>query len=158
MAIEREARVQAINLFRTLVLAAQREGNRLLGEGLKPLGLTPAQAEVLAVLAAAQPVSLIELGERLVCEAGSPSRLVAGLTHAGLVARRSDPQDARKALFSLTPRGEALGARAAAVEWEFCEELAGLLEGMPVDAAAHTLWRLVAHLPAGKALRRRLTE
>ena len=73
--------------LRYLILAAQREGSRLFSEQIRPLGLTPSQAEVLSVLYEVQPLSLIELGSRLVCETGSPSRLVDGLVKAGLVAK-----------------------------------------------------------------------
>lgn len=36
--------------LRYLILAIQREGNRLLAAELRPLGVTPSQAEVLRVL------------------------------------------------------------------------------------------------------------
>ena len=52
--------------LRYLILAAQREGSRRLGEALRHLDLTPAQAEVLDVLGAASPG---EAGDPL---AGSP--------------------------------------------------------------------------------------
>src|SRR5882757_9701174 len=79
--------------MRYLILAAQREGNRLLSDYIRPLGLTPAQAEVLSVLHEAQPLSLIEVGERLICETGSPSRLVDGLVKAGLVESNPSTTD-----------------------------------------------------------------
>jgi aspartyl-tRNA synthetase len=69
-----------------LILAAQREGNRLMAAALRPLGVTPAQAEVLQVLADRQPLTLTGLGELLVCESGTnPSRLVDRLVSAGLL-------------------------------------------------------------------------
>ena len=37
--------------LRYLILAIQREGNRLLAADLRPLGITPSQAEVIRVLA-----------------------------------------------------------------------------------------------------------
>jgi hypothetical protein len=40
-----------------LILAAQREGHRLMASALRPLGVTPAQAEVLQVLADRQPLA-----------------------------------------------------------------------------------------------------
>lgn len=151
-----------LNEFRYLVLAAQRDGNRLLAEALRPLGVTPAQAEVLAVLAAWAPLSLHALGERLVCETGSPSRLVAATVSAGWVARRPVADDARRIALALTPAGAALAAQVAAVEQEFLEELEGLLaaspQPAPLAALNDTLWRIVAHLPSGKALRLRLAE
>jgi hypothetical protein len=69
--------VDAGSELRYLILGAQREGNRTLTELLKPIGVTPSQAEVLSVLAdAGDPLSVRDVGERLVCESGSPSRLV----------------------------------------------------------------------------------
>src|SRR5215467_6224124 len=105
--------------LRYLILAAQREGSRLFAEQIRPLGLTPSQAEVLSVLYEAQPLSLIELGDRLVCESGSPSRLVDGLVKAELVERIPSTSDQRKVSLSLTPRGEQLYLRVAEVEQLF---------------------------------------
>src|SRR3954451_20095746 len=72
--------------LRYLVLAIQREGNRLLAAELRPLGITPSQAEVLRVLRDHGPLTLNALGGLLVCETGnSPSRLVDCLVAQGLV-------------------------------------------------------------------------
>src|SRR6266700_3672007 len=80
--------VDTVEQLRYLVLAAQRDGNRALAARLRPLDLTPAQAEVLTVLAGAdRPLTVRQIGEQLVCEPGSPSRLVASLVTAGLLAR-----------------------------------------------------------------------
>ena len=62
--------------IRYLFLAVQREGNRYFAERLSRLALTPAQAEVLRVLQDHQPLSLLGLGELLVCESRSPSRRI----------------------------------------------------------------------------------
>jgi MarR family transcriptional regulator, organic hydroperoxide resistance regulator len=150
--------VSPLGELRYLVLAAQRDGNRLLAEALRPLGLTSAQAEVLGVLAARAPLSLHALGERLVCETGSPSRLVASMVRAGWLERRPAPDDARRIGLSLTPTGAALAAQAAAVEAEFLAELGELLGDAPLAALNAALWRLVARLPSGKALRLRRAE
>src|SRR5258707_7221337 len=107
--------------LRYLILAAQREGSRLYAERVRPLGLSPSQAEVLSVLHEAQPLSLIEVGERLVCETGSPSRLVNGLVQAGLVERVASATDQRKVSLSLTPRGEEVYAQVLDVEQQFNE-------------------------------------
>ncbi len=80
--------------LRYLVLAAQREGSRGLADALRPLGVTPAQAEVLTVLrSAGRPLSVRELGELLVCETGSPSRLTRSVVAAGLVRSGTDDAD-----------------------------------------------------------------
>jgi DNA-binding MarR family transcriptional regulator len=91
--------------IRYLILAVQREGNRYLSEILRKVNLTPAQAEVITVLAANEPITLIGLGKLLVCETGSPSRLVNSLVQKELVAQEKHVTDGRAKLFSLTPAG-----------------------------------------------------
>src|SRR5262249_35812529 len=92
-----------------LILAAQRTGGRMTAGVLKPLGLTPAQAEVLQVLGEFGPMSPNPLGGLLICETGSPSRLVGSLVGKGLVARACAEADRRAVELSLTPKGaEAL--------------------------------------------------
>src|SRR4051812_42190652 len=68
--------------------AESEPGRRDPGLLLKPSGLTAAQAEVVAVLRdAPAPLTVREIGERLMCEGGSPSRLVASVVATGLVER-----------------------------------------------------------------------
>ncbi|WP_322768211.1 MarR family transcriptional regulator, partial [Frankia sp. Cr1] len=95
----------AVEALRYLVLAVQREGDRMLVGILRPFGLTPSQAEVIAVLAEYAPISLAELGRLLVCEAGSPSRLVDSLVRKGLVYRRHSRTDRRSVQLQLTSAG-----------------------------------------------------
>ncbi|MHB8958116.1 MAG: MarR family winged helix-turn-helix transcriptional regulator [Candidatus Limnocylindrales bacterium] len=146
--------------LRYLILAAQREGNRDLARGLRPLGLTPAQAEVLMVLEAVAPLSVRGLGERLVCEAGSPSRLVAGLVEAGLVASRPSAGDGRAAELSLTAAGRAATDGVRRVEAGLHAAIAGAGTERELGAAVGLIRRLVADRPAGRALelRRRADE
>src|SRR5436190_1018488 len=78
--------MDSIEEFRYLVLAAQREGARALNAALKEHDLTVSQAEAIAVLRdARRPLTVREVGDRLVCEGGSPSRLMATLARKGLV-------------------------------------------------------------------------
>ncbi|HMA34188.1 MAG TPA: MarR family transcriptional regulator [Chloroflexia bacterium] len=144
--------------LRYLILAAQREGSRLFADQVRPLGLTPSQAEVLRVLHEAQPLSLIALGERLVCETGSPSRLVDGLVQAGLVTRRPSATDQRKVTLSLTPAGAARYQQLAAVEQRFDALITQFTSGGdPATLAVITaaLWQFVQDKPSGRALARR---
>ncbi|SOD60437.1 DNA-binding transcriptional regulator, MarR family [Streptomyces zhaozhouensis] len=94
--------------LRYLVLAAQREGARAMSAQLRPLGLTPAQAEILLVLSRKAPLTLAELGRQVVCESGSPSRLVDTLTKAGLVEREPGRIDRRVIYLRLSTRGEEM--------------------------------------------------
>lgn len=71
--------------LRYLILAARREGSRQSAAHLRSADLAPAQAEVLEVLRERAPLTLAELGRLLVCETGSPSRLVDGLVRRDLV-------------------------------------------------------------------------
>jgi MarR family transcriptional regulator, organic hydroperoxide resistance regulator len=94
-----------------MVKAAHRELDRRMTEAMQPLGLTAAQADALSVIAKAGPLSLKELGELLIAEAGHPSRLVDRLVDAGLVERRPAGDDRRKVELSLTRRGRELEKR-----------------------------------------------
>ncbi len=147
--------MKRLDEFRYLVLAAQREGNRLLASALRPLAVTPAQAEVAAVLRAFAPLSLSRLGDLLVCEAQSPSRLVAGLVARGMVMRAPAKHDRRAVKLQLTRAGHKLAAAVTKVERAFAARIRAALTGMSVAHANQVLWAFVAELPAGKALRRR---
>lgn len=138
-----------------LILAAQRETQRMLSEALRPLGITPAQGEVLTVLSSHPPLTLGALGERLVCETGSPSRLVSGLARLGWLRRTPAPDDGRAVRLALTEEGYRLATLCRAVTEELEAELLTLVETPGLDATMQTLWRLVSRLPAGRALKRR---
>jgi DNA-binding MarR family transcriptional regulator len=96
-----------------MVKAGQRELERRMNDAMRPLGLTAAQADALAVIGQAGPLSLRELGELLIAEAGHPSRLVDRLVEAGLVERRPAEDDRRRIELSLTQRGRRLEKRIA---------------------------------------------
>lgn len=148
--------MQPIEELRYAVLAAQREGNRLLADALQPLGLTPSQAEALRVLQDWQPLALIELGSLLVCETGSPSRLIAGLVAAGYVERLPSPNDGRKITLTLTPRGQALAEQVGAVEASLYATLGAAISTSQIESLLPVLWQVIAGRPAGDALARRL--
>jgi DNA-binding MarR family transcriptional regulator len=143
-------------LLRYLVLAAQREGDRRLTRELRPLGVTPAQAEALRILGDHQPLSLAELGSMLVCESGSnPSRLVDRLVVAGLVERVADQNDRRLVSLSLTAAGKDVETAVRDVE----EQLYGELDrATGTDGAREliaVLRRITDGTPAGAAVGRR---
>ena len=154
--------LQAVNpleQLRYLVLAAQRDGNRGLAALLRPAGLTPAQAEVLRVLDdASEPLSVSQIGDRLVCEPGSPSRLVASLVDAGLVARRTHPTDARASAIELTPGGRERAEAVAAIEARFYDDLrARLTSGEDeLETTLRVLRQISGEGASATALRRRL--
>ena len=137
-------------------MAAQREGSRFFTEQLRPLGLTPSQAEVLGVLHEAQPLSLVELGARLVCETGSPSRLVDGLVKVELVERVPSATDQRKVTLSLTQRGEELYVQVAEIEQRLNAVFSNVDNQAGLEVLREVLWQFVQDKPAGRALALRL--
>jgi DNA-binding MarR family transcriptional regulator len=141
----------AVDEVRYLVLAAQREGSRMLAESLRALNLTPAQAEVLEVVRDRGPLTLAELGRLLVCEAGSPSRLVDALVRRDLVARAPGVHDRRVVTLTLTESGRAAVTAAAGIE-TIRAHITERLTAPELDRLAALLRRLVAGSPAGSAL------
>jgi DNA-binding MarR family transcriptional regulator len=142
--------------LRYLILALQREGNRVLAAGLRPLQLTPSQAETLRVLADYQPLTLMGLGELLVCETGdNPSRLVDRLVKVGLIRREVDPGDRRHVTLTLTPAGLDRAREVATVEATLHDAMESLVAGQPLDQTLTLLRTLADAFPAGRALARR---
>jgi DNA-binding MarR family transcriptional regulator len=143
--------------LRYLVLAAQREGNRLLAQELRPLGLTPSQAEVLRVLADREPLTVRGLGELLVCETGTnPSRLVDRLVAMGAIQRRASQHDRREVDITLTAHGRRLVGHITEIEDRLYGALNAAAAGRNIDDTLAFLRAFVADLPAGKALARRV--
>lgn len=138
--------------LRYLVLAAQREGNRILLDLLRPLGVSPSQAEVIRVLADHGPLSLVDLGVLLVCETGSPSRLVDGLVTATLLERIPALNDRRRVILSLTDSGREKEIGIRAVE----ETLHGFIEQSltvrEIESVNTALHKFVSGRPAGIAV------
>jgi len=135
--------------------AAQREGNRSLTDALRPLDLTPSQAEVLRVLQEFQPLSLIALGDLLICETGSPSRLVNGMVEAGLVERVPFTKNRRMVTLTLTEKGQERAERVREVEQMMYSTIIELLGGVSLPDIQALLWRFIEGRPAGDALARR---
>lgn len=151
--------MDAIEEFRYLVLAAQREGNRALTAALKEHGLTTSQAEALAVLRdAKRPLTVREVGERLVCEGGSPSRLMTTLARKGLVETGEGQDDRRTTPLSLTDKGTAAARKVGRIEQDLYAVLATIVGGSDLDLVIPVLRRFVSELPAGQALERRIED
>lgn len=115
---------QDAQALRYVVLALQRQGNRRLNALLAPAGVTASQAETLAVVGEHGPLTTREVGQRLVCESGSPSRLLATLAEAGWTVRSHPVGDRRTTLHSLSRAGREKLAEVERLEEEFTGELA----------------------------------
>jgi DNA-binding MarR family transcriptional regulator len=142
--------------LRFLILGTQREGNRFFSALLAPLGLTPSQAEVLRCLAEADGLSLNALGRRLVCETGSPSRLVTSLVDRGLIERQDNPGDRRQVTLSLSEAGAQLAREVAAVEKRLHGWIEERLAPEEIATVSDGLRRMLAGTAAGNAVRERL--
>jgi MarR family transcriptional regulator, organic hydroperoxide resistance regulator len=142
--------------LRYLVLGAQREGARTLTELLRPLGLTSAQAEVLAVVRDAdRPLTVREIGERLVCEGGSPSRLVASVVDRGLLSRGERDGDRRAVELSLTPEGANAARAVAEAEGDLHAWLTQSLSEREIATTVNVLRKLVEGRQTGTAIAHR---
>lgn len=116
-------KIQEAEKFRYLILAVQRQGNKVFKDLLKEIGITPSQAEVIHILKESQAISLKELGELLICEGGSPSRLIERMVKDRLVERVRDQNDSRFVRLQLTCLGNEKHASIAKIEMKLYEML-----------------------------------
>ena len=137
------------------IKALQRAFERIGNEAMRPLGLTSAQADALSVLAQAGPLSLKELGELLIAEAGQPSRLVDRLVEAGWVTRRAAQDDRRRIVLFLTEKGRKLEARAADVRQEQFALFGRLLGERDLSSELELALELLQHTPYAGLIERR---
>ncbi|MEJ4112539.1 MarR family winged helix-turn-helix transcriptional regulator [Corynebacterium kroppenstedtii] len=105
--------------LRYTILALQRQGNRHLAGILRTIELTPPQAEAMEILDSYGPMTTQDVGRHMLCESGSPSRILAALARKGLTIRSRPEEDKRATLHSLTQAGQAKMQDIHAVEAEF---------------------------------------
>ncbi len=101
------------------VTSVMRVQQMLIGEidrALKPYGLTFASYEALRLLAFTREGELPmgKIGERLMVHPASVTNTVDKLERAGMVRRRSAPEDRRRVLAAITPDGVKLVENATA--------------------------------------------
>ncbi len=101
------------------VTSVMRVQQMLIGEidrALKPYGLTFASYEALRLLAFTRDGELPmgKIGERLMVHPASVTNTVDKLERAGMVRRRTAPEDRRRVLAALTAEGRALVEKATA--------------------------------------------
>jgi DNA-binding MarR family transcriptional regulator len=144
--------VKEAEKFRYLILAVQRQGNRLLNELLEKAGVTPSQAEVIRVLETRQSLSLKDLGNLLVCETGSPSRLVDRMVKDGLIERMNHPEDSRFVLLQLTKEGREAAERVKIIEGEVYGLIEKMLSENEMKAINDILRRFIQDFPIHETL------
>lgn len=141
--------------LRYLILAAQREGNRMLAQALRPLGLTPAQAEIISVLAEREPLTLAALGRYIVCETGSPSRIVETLVKRGLVEREAGQMDRRVVHLRLTLLGSKMLNDINAISHALNESIGSQLNDEQRKLIVEALHRIVQDTISGSKINQR---
>jgi DNA-binding MarR family transcriptional regulator len=141
--------------LRYLILAAQREGSRAFARRLAATGLTPSQAEILTVLAEFGPLSLRDLGGMIVCEAGSPSRVVDALVRRRLVERQTDPRDRRAVHLDVTSAARELMPTLQAIERQLDAMTSDRLDAAQRELVAGALRHFLRGTRDGLTLERR---
>jgi DNA-binding MarR family transcriptional regulator len=144
--------MEDLEKIRYLILAAQREGERSLTASLKALNITPSQAEALRVIQVDQPLSLKQLGERLICETGSPSRLTATLIGKGLIRAERSQKDKRMVMLTLTQRGSTIAGGIDDLEHFFYQELSKRVQGQPSEHIIDFLAAILGESLSSRAL------
>jgi len=114
-------------------LRLHRRATSAIAAGLKEIGLSIPQFDLLSTLTEEEGLSQQELAERLYVTKGNVSGLLDRMVEAGLVERRSPPGDRRSNALFLTPRGHALAERGIAAQQAYVTGTLGTLE--PADLA-----------------------
>lgn len=129
--------------------AAAHLVTRLYRPLLAPLGLTYPQYLTMLVLWEGSPVSVGELGQRLLLDSGTLTPLLKRLETSGLVSRSRSPADERRVLIDLTPAGRKLQQRARAIPAAMCASLG--VDARDLLPLRDALQRLVADLSGAQA-------
>ncbi len=82
---------------------------------LEPLGLTYLQYLVMLILWEHAPVSVGDIGRKLVLDSGTLTPLLKRLEANGLVSRRRDTSDERRVMIALTPEGHEMHEKVKAI-------------------------------------------
>jgi DNA-binding MarR family transcriptional regulator len=141
--------------FALSVKAIDRELGRRINEAMRSLGITAAQADAVAVIGQAEPLSLKELGDLLIAEGGHPSRLVDRLVEAGLVERRPAEDDRRRIVLSLTPAGRRLDKKVAASREAIAKLGSELISPSELERTLKLFRRLLQATPYADVVERR---
>ncbi len=100
-------------------------------------------------------MSLKALGEGLVCETGSPSRLVSTLVERGWIERKEDEADRRRITLSLTEEGQRLAEAVSQVEARLYRWIDQRIDTDTMEQLLEGLRALLDGTAAGQAITRR---
>jgi homoprotocatechuate degradation regulator HpaR len=71
-------------------------------------GITDQQWRIIRVLVEVDALEILDLGDRCCLQPASLSRILPNMEAVGLIVRRAHPQDLRRVVVSITPRGRCL--------------------------------------------------
>ena len=108
--------------------------------------LTLAEFRVLTLLYGSSPATVRELCDLLQADKAEVSRAAAGLVKRGLANRRSDTDDARSALISITARGERQHDAIVPLRQALQEKLETALSRSEVTEFHRLLDKLMQHV------------
>jgi DNA-binding MarR family transcriptional regulator len=144
--------------LRFLILAAQREGNRMLASELLEYGLTPSQAEVIRLIDDYGELIIGGIGELLICESGTnPSRLVNRLALMGLIKKTVTADDKRQIMVTLTKSGFVASDVIKQIENNFYHEIESVCNGIDIQPTIELLSKITDGTPAGEAFSKRIS-
>src|SRR5215218_2402563 len=128
----RQGDVDALRIWFRFVRLHRRTSAAIARE-LKALGLSIPQFDLLSTLTEREGVSQQELAQRLYVTKGNVSGLLDRMVEAGLVERRSTPDDRRSNALYLTPRGRGLADQGIAAQKAYVARTLGTFD--PRDLA-----------------------
>jgi DNA-binding MarR family transcriptional regulator len=138
---------RAPRLFHLLSLAARR-ASVVADGGLGDLEISQAQAGALFALPRDGSASISDIAAALQLAQSAASTLVQRMERAGLVARETDPADARVSRLRLTPHGEAVRAEAVERVRRLNRRMAASFSASEIDVVARWLAAIADLEPA----------
>ncbi|HET6509750.1 MAG TPA: MarR family transcriptional regulator [Baekduia sp.] len=142
---ERDAPRRLWALPSWLVSRAALQASRLTGERLGQAGVRRKHFSVLATLDEAGPLSQAAIGRRLGLDRSDLHAIVGDLEGDRLVARTRDPEDRRRNVVALTPKGRATLARLDARVQAAQDDLLAPLSAAERKQLVALLTRVVEH-------------
>jgi DNA-binding MarR family transcriptional regulator len=113
-----------------LLAKAYQRAHYIIKERLRPLGLTPLQQLILAVLQQEDGLSAGEIGQRLVLDSATLSGTMERMTDKGWITKDVDPNDRRALRVFLTSKAREMEASLAQTRQEANQEL---LRGLSLE-------------------------
>lgn len=149
-----------IRLWLRLLSCAKRIEDQVQSRLRARFGISLARFDYLAQLdrAGGGPLTMTELGQRLMVSGGNMTGLTDRLQREGLVERRGDPADRRVQRISLTPRGRALFTDMASVHRDWIIDILQGLDRESVEQLMAGLATVKASVDASKPSPRRAPQ